>query len=172
VSVILPPADVLARQPCSCLFDPCQCDRITGLTPDERIAEQEAFIRRYWATRTDRLDEAIAAREQLVTQAAILERARVASLVAEAVVPEHAKVGMDAQTRGERRPRDLEPIRSREGGSPGALSDQARQKACDECLVKDGLTQYYQGAWLHPDCRKAWWARCRRAVVFLRATRP
>jgi hypothetical protein len=142
----------LPVQTCTCLFSPCQCERIAALTPEERITEQQVLTEQYWTRRAARLKQA----EQ--QQIALCH-----------VNP----VGMDGVTREVRQ--SPPPLRHGSVDYQNAryAAARARVHTCAHCHVADTFTfigSHPDRAPLHAECRRPYRAARRAAKALHAAT--
>lgn len=132
----------MQKQSCTCLWTPCRCDYINGLTPQERIKQQEHLIDRFWQRRPGRLlERKEAERRQMLGHQATERR------------------GIDNLTTDERdTPRTTTRIPQHENRNPNHVkSREARRSPCAYCGVNDGKTERLDGANLHREfCWSAW----------------
>jgi hypothetical protein len=132
----------MQNQSCTCLWTPCRCDYISGLTPHERIKQQEHLVDLFWQRRPKRLlERKEAERQQMLAQKATERR------------------GIDNLTTDERdTPRTTSRIPQHENRNPNIIkSREARRSACVYCGVNDGKTERLEGTILHRNfCRSAW----------------
>lgn len=133
---------------CTCLWSPCRCEWIDGLTPAERIREQDFLVDRFWQRRPGR---------QLARREA--ERQQVL-----AAKPTDS-TGIDGLTADDRdRYRTLSAIPPSEHQNPLIRkSHEARRQPCAYCGVNDGKTERLEGTVLHPEFCLSAWRKDRRA---------
>lgn len=125
----------MRNQPCTCTFDPCCCEAISRLTPDQREQAQAYYLRAHLAKRR-RADFQI--------------RKEARTRPVERIIIEPAKVP----------PR---PLSGNYDAHPRIQkSHEAMRRPCEHCGVNDGQVEWCGGYVLHRAVCRAAFFRSRR----------